>query len=153
MTTTTAAKAPAKKAPAKKAATPAAKAPAAATPAPALKPVKVATKYRVAIRDIAVEVGWTMTQISTNIDRFERAGVVLDVHHGPADRIVAAEKVEGNSHTWVAEHGHDRKMFRVRDALVGTKNPSYLVLTPEQVARYESGRGIAAVKVIDTATA
>ena len=104
-----------------------------------------ATKYRVAIRDIAIRNAWTFTQVSDRTDRFEKKGTVVDVHHGPSNLIVKAEKVDGKSHV---ETGRGGKMFDVQAWLTGVADPereNYIRLSPEQVAKFESGQGIAKI--------
>ena len=51
-----------------------------------------ATKYRVAIRDIAVANGWTFNQLSTSIDQFTKGDDVVAVQHGPSNLISTAER-------------------------------------------------------------
>lgn len=108
-----------------------------------------ATKYRVAIRDIAISHGWEFTQIATSTDRFTKGGATIDVHHGPSNLITVAEKVDGKSITKTSRSG---KMFDVQAWLTGTPDPdrtNYIRLTEEQIRAYESGQGKAKIAVID----
>ena len=109
-----------------------------------------ATKYRVAIRDIAVANGWTFNQLSTSIDQFTKGDDVVAVQHGPSNLISTAERRIGDKgHDVVSRAG---KMFQVQAWLTGQPDPDhtrYIRLTPEQVRRYESGQGIAKISRID----
>ena len=108
---------------------------------------KPATKYRVAIRDQAVNNGWVFTPLGEAIDRFEKGNVVIDVTHGPSDLITTAEKVDGKSHVKVPKKG---KMFVVQEWITGIADPDqerFIRLTPEQIRQYESGQGIAKVRL------
>lgn len=116
-------------------------------------PVSDASKYRVAIREIARKAGWKFSQIANETDRFERTvgegddavTTVVDVHHSAKDYVVEAEKVEGDSHSWLTSEGRARKMFRVNGWLSGD-DESFIRLDAKQVARFESGRGIAKIR-------
>lgn len=114
------------------------------------------TKYRVAIRVIAADNGWKFEQLSTSVDRFTKGKTVVDVAHSPTNLISTAEKVEGNSHTRAGSQG---KMFTVQAWLTGVADPidpktgkgkRFIRLTPEQVLKFESNKGIALIKVIDS---
>lgn len=113
--------------------------------------VPAGTKYRVAIRQIAVDNGWTFKQLNAGVDRFTKGDQRVDVSHGPSNLIASAERAIGNS---IARAGTQGKMFVVQSWLTGVKdeiNPktgkgsNFIRLTPEQVAKYESGKGIAKI--------
>lgn len=121
--------------------------------------VSTNTKYRVAIRVIGIDNGWKFDQISTSTDRFTKGKTVVDVVHSPTNLISTAEKVEGNSHTQAGSQG---KMFTVQAWLTGVADPidsktgkgkRFIRLTPEQVLKFESGKGVALIKTLDTAAA
>ena len=119
------------------------------------KRVPAATKYRIAIRQIAVDNGWTFKQLNPSVDRFTKGNQRVDVQHGPSNLIAAAERAVGNS---IARSGTQGKMFVVQSWLTGVKdeiNPktgkgsNFIRLTPEQVAKFESGQGIAKIASVD----
>ena len=112
------------------------------------------TKYRVAVRVIAVDNKWTYEQFGP-IDRFSKGNVVIDVTYGPSNSISTAEKVAGNSHTLTGSTG---KMFVVQEWLTGIKDPinpktgkgvRFIRLTTDQVTKFESGKGIALIKAAE----
>lgn len=109
-----------------------------------------ATKYRVAIRDIAVANGWTFDQLSTSLDQFTKGDDVIVVAHGPSNLISTAERRIGDKgHDVVSRSG---KMFQVQAWLTGQPDPDhtrYIRLSAEQVRKYESGQGIAKIARID----
>lgn len=112
-----------------------------------------ATKYRVAVRDIAIQNGWTFTQLNPQLDKFEKNGTVIAVSHGPSNLISTAEKLTADNKHDVTERSG--KMFQVQEWLTGIADPNherYIRLTPEQVKRYESGQGIAKLTGVFTAT-
>lgn len=107
-----------------------------------------ATKYRIAVRALAVEKGWKFVQTTTGTDRFERAGVVVDVHHGQANRIAAAEMTDGKS---FAKTTRAAKMLQVQTWLTGEAVDRFKTsanFSDEQLAQFESGKGIALIKKI-----
>lgn len=115
------------------------------------------TKYRVAIRVIAQDNSWKFEQISTSTDRFTKGKQVIDVVHSPTNAISTAEKVEGNSHTRAGTQG---KMFTVQAWLTGIADPidpktgkgkRFIRLTPEQMLKFESGKGVALIKAMEPA--
>jgi hypothetical protein len=109
--------------------------------------VPLARKYRVQIRELAKEAGWSFRQTSTATDRFEREGTVVEVHHGKGDRIAAAE-IAGPDHTDQLPGKSRGKWFVVREWLTGDTSRTYKPLDDETVAKYESNKGIALVKTM-----
>jgi hypothetical protein len=108
--------------------------------------IKPATKYRVAIRDIAVSQGWTFEQRSVQTDRFTKGATTIDVHHGPSNLIRSAEILVPGKPIKRIEGGG--KMFEVQAVLTGQPDPThkrFIRLNNEQIARYESGQGIAKI--------
>lgn len=113
------------------------------------------TKYRVAIRTIAVDNGWTFDQPDFSRDVFTRDGETLTVHHNHNNAITAAERQvnpDANVESLPSTRG---KMFVVQEWLTGIedtydpktgKGKRFIRLTPEQVKRFESGQGIAKIK-------
>lgn len=113
------------------------------------------TKYRVAIRSIAVDNGWTFDQPDASRDVFTRDGETLTVHHNHNNAITAAERQvspDANVESLPSTRG---KMFVVQEWLTGIedtydpktgKGKRFIRLTPEQVKRFESGQGIAKIK-------
>lgn len=104
-----------------------------------------ATKYRVAIRDMAIANGWTFTQVGS-LDRFEKGDQVVAVEHGPSNLITRAAKSVANRQ--FDETPRAGKMFVVQEWLTGVADPDhsrFIRLTPEQVRKYESGQGIAKI--------
>jgi cell division septation protein DedD len=109
--------------------------------------VKPATKYRVAIRDIAVTNGWTFRQLSPSIDQFTKDDAVIAVEHGPSNLITRAERLVGDKQLDTARKRG--KMFDVQAWLTGQPDPDqqrYIRLSADQVRRYESGQGIAKIE-------
>jgi hypothetical protein len=107
-----------------------------------------ATKYRVAIRDIAIKHGWTWTQESASTDRFVKADMAIDVHHGPSNLISYAEVATAKG---LDEIKGGQKMFRVQALLTGVADPkheNFIRLSRDQVLKYESGQGIAKIAAI-----
>lgn len=113
------------------------------------KSITPATKYRVAIRDIAIAHGWSFEQLDNDprVDRFIKGKTVVDVTHGPSNLITAAEVLVGDKVLKsVAKSG---KMYQVQEILTGVEDPDHtrhIRLQREQVAKYESGQGIAKIK-------
>lgn len=110
------------------------------------KTLTPATKYRVAIRDIAIANDWTFTQVSPTLDRFEKGDQVVAVEHGPSNLITRAAKSVGKKQ--FDETPRAGKMFVVQEWLTGVADPDhqrFIRLTPEQVRKYESGQGIAKI--------
>lgn len=109
------------------------------------KKTSPATKYRVAIRDIAIQNGWRFEQLG-RIDRFTKGDEVVAVEHGPSNLITRAERAKGTNHFETARNRG--KMFDVQAWLTGVPDPEqerYIRLSPEQVRKYESGQGIAKI--------
>lgn len=107
--------------------------------------IKPATKYRVAIRDIAIRNGWTFEQVSESTDRFEKNNSVALVHHGPSNLITRAELTTPKGTQVSAKSG---KMFDVQAWLTGVADPdrsNFIRLSPEQVKKFESGESIAKI--------
>lgn len=112
------------------------------------------TKYRVAIRSIAVDQGWAFSQISSETDLFTKDGVSIRVHHGPSQLISFAEKADEKGSYDQLVKGAGKKMFKVQSWLTGVADPehrNYIRLSDEQVAEFESGKGLAMVKVLPKA--
>lgn len=115
-------------------------------------------KYRVAIRFIAEANGWVFTQIDTATDSFTRGEETVVVTHTPSQRIKAAQYASGEHFDTAGPQG---KMFTVQAWLTGVADPinpatgkgsNFIRLSPELVKKYESGRGLAKIAVIEPAS-
>ncbi|SHT84073.1 Uncharacterised protein [Mycobacteroides abscessus subsp. abscessus] len=149
-------------APARKPATRAAKA--ATTPAPAKavapkaepapvvlsKKVTSATKFRVAVRYAAQANGWTFEQISTNVDQYTKGQTTVHVHHGASDLVTKAEKLEGTKPIEQIIPGSKLKVEKVHNWLAPKEQATEFLKVPaDKVAEFESGKGLALIKVMD----
>ncbi|SIB67357.1 hypothetical protein [Mycobacteroides abscessus] len=152
-------------APARKPATRAAKASSSPAPAKAVAPkaeptpvvapvpskkITSATKFRVAVRFAAHANGWAFEQISTNVDQYTKGDTVVHVHHGASDLVTKAEKLEGTKPIDQIIPGSKLKVERVHNWLAPKdKATDFLKVPAAQVAQYESGKGLALIKVMD----
>jgi len=145
MSVTTAAPKPATKAPvARKAA------PKAAETVIAKSKVTSATKFRVAVRAAAVANGWGFDQVSTNVDAYTKGETTVHVHHGASDLVTKAEKLEGTKPIEQIIAGAKLKVEKVHNWLVPADQATEFLKVPAaKVAEYESGKGIALIKVMD----
>lgn len=110
-----------------------------------------ATKYRVAVRQIAVDNGWTFSQTSAATDRFSKGSTTVDVHHSPSHLISNAEIATPKGLDTIKGSG---KMFEVQAVLTGVADPDhshFIRLSGEQVVKFESGQGIAKIAAAATA--
>ena len=114
-----------------------------------------ALKYRVAVRHIAQDQGWTFTQVATNVDQFTKGEVTIQVHHSPTHLITRAELADPKGQNDMA--GSQGKMFTVQAWLTGVADPinpktgkgkRFIRLTDDQVASFESGKGLGLIKTI-----
>lgn len=114
------------------------------------------TKYRVAIRDIGQQAGWTFTQVATSTDRFTQGEVTWDATYTAGDRLREVEKVVKGAAP-VRMDWKRGKLFRLQEALTGIadeydpktgKGKRFIRLSADQVKTYESGRGIAKIASI-----
>lgn len=113
------------------------------------KKLHPATFYRVGTRVKASEAGWTFTQIATGTDRYERDGVVVDIHHGPSNLMVAAEKTEGDAHDSIRDG--QLKLEKAAVNYLGLDVPLtgwYMPKAERAALKIESGRGFAKIEVI-----
>lgn len=53
--------------------------------------------YRVAIRVISSEQGWSFQQLATGVDQFSKGGVVIQASYSPKSNLVGAQQVKGDS--------------------------------------------------------
>lgn len=121
-----------------------------AAPVVPSKKVTSATKFRVAVRFAAHANGWAFEQISTNIDQYTKGDTVVHVHHGASDLVTKAEKLEGTKPIDQIIPGSKLKVERVHNWLAPKdKATDFLKVPAAQVAEYESGKGLALIKVID----
>ncbi|WP_457095118.1 hypothetical protein [Mycobacteroides abscessus] len=123
-----------------------------AEPAPVVlsKKVTSATKFRVAVRYAAQANGWVFEQISTNVDQYTKGDTVVHVHHGASDLVTRAEKLEGTKPIDQIIPGSKLKVERVHNWLAPKdKATDFLRVPAAQVAEYESGKGLALIKVMD----
>lgn len=128
----------------------AAAAPAKAEPAPVSKKVTSATKFRVAVRFAAQANGWAFEQISTSTDKYTKGDTEVHVHHGASDLVTKAEKLEGTKPIDQIIPGSKLKVERVHNWLAPKdKATDFLKVPAAQVSEYESGKGLALIKVMD----
>lgn len=129
-------------------------APAKAEPAPVGKKITSATKFRVAVRFAAQSNGWAFEQISTSTDQYTKGDTTVHVHHGASDLVTKAEKLEGTKPVDQIIPGSKLKVERVHNWLApAEKSTDFLKVPAAQVSEYESGKGLALIKVMDEPTA
>lgn len=121
----------------------------AAAPEPG-SPVKSrATKYRVAVRILAVEAGFEFEQLSSTVDRFTKGELVITAHHSAKDFLTRAERSDGKHYDAIVP-ATQLKIERVKAWIEGAdpKNVDRWTLPRSEWDRCESGRGIAKVAVL-----
>lgn len=114
------------------------------------KKVTSATKFRVAVRYAAQANGWTFEQISTNVDQYTKGQTTVHVHHGASDLVTKAEKLEGAKPIEQIIPGSKLKVEKVHNWLAPKDQATEFLKVPaDKVAEFESGKGLALIKVMD----
>ncbi|SKX80727.1 Uncharacterised protein [Mycobacteroides abscessus subsp. bolletii] len=120
------------------------------TPAVLTKKVTSATKFRVAVRHAAQANGWAFEQISTNTDAYTKGDTVVHVHHGASDLVTKAEKLVGTKPIEQIIPGSKLKIEKVHNWLAAKDQATEFLRVPaDKVAEFESGKGLALIKVMD----
>lgn len=120
------------------------------TPAVLTKKVTSATKFRVAVRYAAQANGWAFEQISTNVDQYTKGQTTVHVHHGASDLVTKAEKLEGAKPIEQIIPGSKLKVEKVHNWLAPKDQATEFLKVPaDKVAEFESGKGLALIKVMD----
>lgn len=109
--------------------------------------VTSATKFRVACRVAGVTNGWKLVQITSGTDQYTKEGTVVHIHHGPSDLVTSAEMLVGEELTTITSKDK-LKVERAHNWLVPADQATqFLKVAKDLVTKYESGKGVAAIKV------